>query len=86
MVVLAVSNILFGTVSFVISACLVKIQRLRHLVIVGTFAWLIGLFNIFLGMASFAQWFFGVVAIAFMVLLGRAISSLFIPAAKAEVH
>lgn len=77
MLAIAASNILLGTVGFVISGCLAPGNRWRHLAYVGLGVWLFGLFNVlFLGF-GIVQWFFGIILVALMMGVGGAISYAF---------
>ena len=39
-IAIAASNMIFGTVGFCISGCLIKIRRFRHLTVVALMVWL----------------------------------------------
>ena len=77
MLAIAASNLLLGTVGFVISGCLAVGSRWRHLAYVGLGVWLAGLMNVLLFGFSIAQWFFGIIGVALMMGLGGAISYVF---------
>jgi hypothetical protein len=77
MLAIAASNLLLGTVGFVISGCLAVGSRRRHLAFVGLGVWIAGLMNVLLFGFGFIQWFLGFFAVALMMGVGGAISYLF---------
>lgn len=77
MLALAASNLLLGTVGFVISGCLAVGSRWRHLGYVGLGVWLAGLMNVLFFGVGIVQWFFSIIAVALMMGVGGAISYVF---------
>ncbi len=73
----AASNLLLGTVGFVIVGCLAKGNRWRHLSYVAVGVWLVSVTNIMLGLASFAQWLFGAFFVALIAGVGGGLSFAF---------
>jgi len=71
------SNLLLGTVGFVISGCLAVGNRWRHLAYVGLGVWLTGLINVLLFGFSIVLWFFSITFVALIMVLGGAISYVF---------
>jgi hypothetical protein len=76
---IAVSNLLLGTIGFIISGSLARGHRWRHLVLVGLGVWLFGLANVALLGISIAQWFASAFAVAIMTGVGGSLSYLFSP-------
>ena len=75
---LALGNLILGTVTFVISGCLVPPSiRWTHLALVALFAWLTSFVNVLFFGASVLQWVFAAIFITFIMGLGGAISCLF---------
>jgi hypothetical protein len=74
---LAASNILLGSVGFVIVGYLAKGNRWRHLAHVAVGVWLVGLLNVMVGMISFGQWFFSVFFVALIMGVGGGLSFAF---------
>lgn len=74
---IAVSNMLLGTVGFLIVGCIATRNRWRHLLQVAVGVWLGGLVNIILGASSFMQWFFSALIIGVMLGVGGALSFAF---------
>jgi len=77
MLAIAASNLLLGTVGFVISGCLAVGSRWHHLAYVGLGVWVAGLLNVLLFGFGIVQWFFSVIAVVLMMGLGGAISYAF---------
>lgn len=77
MVALAASNLLLGTVGFVISGCLAVGNRWRHLAYVAVGVWLAAFTNVLFFGFAIVEWLFGVIAVALMMGLGGAISYVF---------
>ena len=77
MLAIAASNLLLGTVGFVISGCLAVRNRWRHLPYVGLGVWLAGLMNVLFFGFGIVQWFFSIIAVALMMGIGGAISYVF---------
>lgn len=75
--VLAVSNLLFGTIGFAISGWLAPPERWRHLSKVGVGLWLTGLINIAVFNVTVIAWIWSAIFIAIAVGLGGGISYLF---------
>ena len=76
MLAIIASNLLLGTIGFIISGCLASGNRWRHLVYVAVGVWLAGLMNLFFGI-NIIQWLFSVIFIALMMGLGGALSYIF---------
>jgi hypothetical protein len=77
MLAIALSNMVFGTIGFIISGCLAKGNRWWHLAWVGIGVWLAGLINVFAFGFGIVQWIFSVVAIGIMMGLGGGLSYFF---------
>ena len=77
MTAIAVSNILLGTVGFIISGCLANGNRWRHLGFVALGVWLFGIVNIVFFGISIAQWIYSAFAIAMMTGVGGGLSYIF---------
>lgn len=77
MLALALSNILFGTVGFVICGCLSEGNRWKHLIKVGFVVYLLGLINVIFFGYQITQWFWSFIVIFFMLGMGGAISYIF---------
>lgn len=75
---LSMANFLFGTVGFIISGCLTKINRFRHMVKVAIGVWLISLVNIPLAGTTLGRWFLSIIFILVMMVIGGRISFLFV--------
>ncbi len=74
---IALSNLVFGTIGFIISGYLVKGKRWPHLAWVGVGVWLSGLINVFIFGFTIVQWLFGIIAVAIMMSLGGGLSYFF---------
>jgi hypothetical protein len=85
MLAIAASNILLGTIGFVISGCLAAGNRWRHLAYVGLGVWLAGLINVLFFGISIVVWFFSIIAVALMMGAGGAISYIFKRDTKPQV-
>ena len=77
MIAIAVSNLLLGTVGFIISACLAHGNRWRHLWIVALGVWIFGIVNIMFFGFSIGQWIASAFAIALMTGAGGGLSYVF---------
>ncbi|HLY58550.1 MAG TPA: hypothetical protein VKS60_23510 [Stellaceae bacterium] len=76
-VALGLSNLVFGTVGFVISGCLAPPGRWRHLLLVAVGVWLLSLANVAFMGVPFLQWAFLVIPIAIIMGVGGGLSYLF---------
>jgi hypothetical protein len=74
---LAISNMVFGTIGFVISGCLATGNRWRHLACVGFGVWLAVLINVFGFGFSFVHWLLSIFGVAIMMGLGGGLSYFF---------
>jgi len=74
---IVVSNLLLGTLGFVISGCLAPPNRWRHLLLVAFGVWLTGLINVVIAHVSIGQWVGSLLAVALMAGVGGAISYVF---------
>ena len=74
---IALSNLVFGTIGFVISGALAKGNRWRHLAWVGLGVWLAGLINVFLSGFAIRQWLISIFVVAIMAGVGGGLSYLF---------
>jgi len=77
MLAIAASNMLLGTVGFVISGCLTVGNRWRHLFYVAVGVWLMGLMNVLFFGFGVVQWFFGIFGVSLMMGVGGALSYIF---------
>jgi len=77
MVAIMASNLLFGTVGFIISGCLAPGERWPHLAYVAVGVWLFGLVNVIFFRVGIVQWFFSSIAVGLMMGLGGACSYVF---------
>jgi hypothetical protein len=77
MLAIMASNLLLGTVGFVISGCLARGNRWRHLAYVAVGVWLFGLINVLFFGFGIVQWFFSSIAVGLMMGLGGAVSYAF---------
>lgn len=75
---IAISNILLGTIGFVISGCITKLDRFRHLFNVAIGVWLTSLVNVFFLNFTLGQWFMSLIHILMMMGIGGGISFLFV--------
>ena len=75
MLAVAASNILLGTVAFIIVGCLAGEGRWKHLAVVALLVWLIGVVNLAFGV-TLVQWFFGFIPLAVVMGLGGGIAHL----------
>jgi len=73
----AASNVLLGSVGFVIAGCLAKGNRWRHLAYVAVGVWLFGLLNVVIGMISLGQWLFSALFVALIMGVGGGLSFAF---------
>ena len=80
----ALSNIVFGTVGFTISGCIVKTSRFRHLFQVALGVWLLSLINVALGLVDIQQWLVSILSVLLMMGMGGGLSYLFVRAPHAE--
>lgn len=71
------SNLLLGTLGFIISGCLTPHNRWRHLVCVAIGAWLVGIINVLYFGFSVGFWIGGIIVIAAMMGIGGALSFAF---------
>jgi hypothetical protein len=76
-IAVAVSNFLMGIIGFIISGCLARHDRWRHLTYVAVGVWLAGLINVVFFGFSFGLWILSIVFIAIMMGTGGAISYIF---------
>ena len=74
---IALSNVLLGTIGFVISGCLAPARRWNHLAAVALGVWITGLVNVAIMGITLMQWAASAVLIALMMGLGGALSYLF---------
>jgi hypothetical protein len=74
---LAASNVLLGTIGFVVSGCLAHGNRWRHLSYMALGVWIIGFVNVLFWGASITHWMVSSVLIALMMGLGGALSYIF---------
>ena len=74
---LAVSNLFFITVGFVISGCLAIGSRWKHLAYVALFTWLSCLINVFFGLIPLEHWFLSILFIPLFMALGGGLSYVF---------
>ncbi|MFM8540264.1 MAG: hypothetical protein ACKOBZ_02120 [Nitrospira sp.] len=82
--VIGLSNIFWGTVGFVISGCLIVIQRFKHLFLVAIGLWLVSFVNVLAEMTQPTVWAAGLLLILLMMGLGGSLSYLFMPSPKPE--
>jgi uncharacterized membrane protein AbrB (regulator of aidB expression) len=75
--VIALSNMIFGTVGFVISGCLARGDRWRHLAYVALGVWVTGLVNVVVLGATLRTWVLSALFVVVMMGLGGAISYVF---------
>ncbi|MGH7260808.1 MAG: hypothetical protein ACREI9_09025 [Nitrospiraceae bacterium] len=75
---IALSNIVFGTVGFTISGCIVKINRFKHLYRVALGVWLLSLMNVAFGMVDIQQWLVSILSVLLMMGMGGGLSYLFV--------
>ena len=71
-----VSDLLFGTVGFVISGCLATGSRWKHLAYVALFCWITSLINILFGLPV-EQWFWGAFFYPLVMAVGGGVSYVF---------
>ena len=81
---IALSNIIFGTVGFTISGCIVKTNRFKHLYQVALGVWLLSLINVAFGMVDIQQWLVSILSVLLMMGMGGGLSYLFVRTPKAE--
>ncbi len=81
----ALSNIVFGTVGFAISGCIVKLNRFKHLYQVALGVWLLSLINVALGVVNVQQWLVSILSVLLMMGLGGGLSYLFVRTPAAEL-
>ena len=74
---IAFSNLILGTIGFVISGCLTSGKRWKHLAIVAAGVWLTSIVNVLLGFATVPQWIVSIVFSALIMGLGGGISYIF---------
>ncbi len=77
MLAIMASNLLLGTVGFVISGCLARDNRWRHLACVAVGVWLFGLGNVLFFGVGIAHWLFSSIAVGLMMGVGGALSYVF---------
>lgn len=70
---LAVSNLIFGSAGFAYSAYKVSAHRWAHLVAVAIGVWILSLMNPLLGLTTFTDWLFGIIAILLFMGIGGGI-------------
>ena len=81
MLAIAASNLIFLSIGFVISGCLAKNERFKHLIKVALVVWALGLINILFGV-QFKQWIFSIIFILVSMAIGGGISFLFVKSNK----
>ena len=81
---IALSNIVFGTVGFTISGCIVKINRFKHLYQVALGVWLLSLINVAFGLVDIQQWLVSILSVLLMMGMGGGLSYLFVRTPPAE--
>ncbi len=81
---IALSNIVFGTVGFTISGCIVKLNRFKHLSQVALGVWLLSLINVAFGLVDIQQWLASILSVLLMMGLGGGLSYLFVRTPPAE--
>jgi len=81
---IALSNLIFSTIGFLISGCLTKVNRWRHLATVVAGVWILGLINLLFGVTPI-QWALSIVFIVLTAAVGGALSFLFVGAPKDEL-
>ena len=77
MLAIVASNLLLGTVGFVISGCLARDNRWRHLAYVAVGVWLFGLVNVLFFGFGIIQWCLSSIAVGSMMGVGGALSYVF---------
>jgi hypothetical protein len=77
MLAMIASNFLLGTIGFVVSGCLSRGNRWRHLSFVALGVWLFGLVNVAFFGFTIIQWIISSFAIAMMMGIGGALSYVF---------
>ncbi len=75
---LAISNFVFGIVSFVIIGCLTPSDRLKHLTIVAVIAWLLSLMNVLFFDVPVMMWLSSLVVTLVVMAIGGGISLLLV--------
>ena len=75
---IALSNIVFGTVGFTISGCIVKTNRFRHLYQVALGVWLLSFINVAFGMVDIQRWLVSILSVLLMMGMGGGLSYLFV--------
>ena len=73
---IVISNMVLGTIGFVIAGCLAPGNRWPHLAMVAFGLWLAGLLNLMFGI-SILQWAVSIVFIGIMMVVGGALSYAF---------
>jgi hypothetical protein len=77
MLAIVISNLVLGTFGFVISGCLARGNRWRHLAYVALGVWLFGLVNVVVMGIGIIPWIFSSIAVAVMMGIGGALSCVF---------
>lgn len=77
MIASVASNLLLGTIGFIISGCLSRGNRWCHLGFVALGVWLFGLVNVTFFGVTIIQWIFSSIVIAMMMGIGGALSYIF---------
>jgi hypothetical protein len=75
---IVVSNLVFGTVGFTVSGCLVRKNRFKHLRAVAVVTWLTGLINVWALGTSLVQWVASALFVATIMALGGGLSFLLV--------
>jgi FtsH-binding integral membrane protein len=83
-VAIALSNIVFGTVGFTISGCIVKSNRFKHLYQVALGVWLLSLINVAFGVVDIQQWLVSILSVLLMMGMGGGLSYLFVRTPKID--
>ena len=76
------SNLFLQIVGFTIGGCIAKTRRIKHLFIVAIGVWIVNLLNIALGASTFTLWLVSLLPTLLMMLIGWALSFLFVRAPK----
>lgn len=76
MSIIALSNLILGTIAFCISGCMMQEDRWKHLAIVATFAWLTSIANVIAGWVTLGQWMLSIVWMFVMAGAGGGLSFL----------
>ena len=76
------SNLFLQIVGFTIGGCITKTKRIKHLFIVSIGVWIVNLLNIVSGASTFALWLVSLLPTLLMMLIGGALSFLFVRTPK----